>query len=109
MIMYNTTREKAKFLDNLVDSFLAKNEKIIKSHRDIKNSTQSSDEGQIQKSIDDIYVVWNSHCEEKLKYDKDKAISKKLSWLYDRQIMEVLIHDDTIESSFQKALKCKMW
>ena len=36
LIMYNTTREKAKFLDNLVHSFLTKNEKIINSSKTSK-------------------------------------------------------------------------
>jgi hypothetical protein len=36
----------------------------------------------------------------KNKDSKSGIESKKLPWLYDRQIMEVLLHQETMDSSF---------
>lgn len=108
LVMYNTTKDKAKFLDQIIESFRKGNQSCVEAYSNEKNAEKPNDVA-IQKSTEDLYSLWHLHCEAKLKYDKTKADPKKLTWLYDKQIMEVLINDDTLDSSFEKALLCKIW
>ncbi|MEO7050004.1 MAG: hypothetical protein ABI091_32160, partial [Ferruginibacter sp.] len=108
LVMYNTTRDKAKFLDEIISSFRSDKETLLKEYIDAR-SIEPADESAIRISTEGLYNEWSNHCDIKLKFDKNKTLPKKLSWLYDKQAMEVLIDQDTLDSSFEKALQCKMW
>ena len=108
LVLYNTTKDKARFLDELVINFIKDHNGEFKKYLGIKNATPA-DEAAIQQSTEELYNIWNDHCNKKLKNDATVTSVKKLAWLYDRQIMEVLLHDETSDSSFEKALTSKMW
>jgi hypothetical protein len=108
LVLYNTTKDKARFLDELVINFIKDHNAEFKKYLDVRNATPP-DENAMQQSIEDLYNIWNDHCNKKLKNDTSATGAKKLAWLYDRQIMEVLLHDETSDSSFEKALTSKMW
>lgn len=117
IVIYNTTRQKAHFLDNLIADFAkdGPNKKAYEKYTTEKYKPDPSETEQ-QQATDTLFTHWSTWCDSKLSKtnatpipDDKKPPPKKLPWLYDKQIMEVLFHKDTTQATFQKALASRIW
>ncbi len=110
LVLYNTTTDKARFLDEITRTFTETQNVLLADYYRIRES-EKEQKTELQLLTEKLYDQWSLHIDLKIKISKDSTdkTGKKLPWLYDKQIMEVLMHKDIAGSTFEKALLSKIW